>query len=69
MAKKKLRPEVGNMLWTLNYVHNYLNVYGSDNDYDHDFVLSHIDGVIEQIKKDKELKETQPISGDTLNTI
>lgn len=63
MAKKKKRPEVDRMLWTLNYVYNYINVYGSDNDYDHDFVLRHIDDVIEQIKKDKELKgdnTTQP---------
>ena len=57
MAKKKKRPEVDSMLWTLNYVYNYINVYGSDNDYDHDFVLAHIDDVIKQIKKDKELKE------------
>lgn len=68
MAKKKLRLEVSNMLWTLNYLHNYLNVYGSDNDYDHDFVLSHINGVIEQIKKDKEMKETLSVSGSTSNT-
>ncbi len=56
MAKKKMRSEVGRMLWTLNYMYNYLNTYGSENDYNHDFVLAHIQDVVDQVKKDKEKK-------------
>lgn len=56
MGKKLERPEVGEMLWTLNYLFNYLKEYGNDNDYDHDFALNHLDKVVNQINKDKELK-------------
>lgn len=56
MAKKKKREEVNRMLSTLNYCFNYVDCYGHENDYDHDFVISHLNDVIEQILKDKENK-------------
>lgn len=57
MPKKKvLREGVEKMIWTLNYVSDYIRLYGPENDYDHDFALNHISNVVEQIKKDKELK-------------
>lgn len=57
MAKKKIRPEVSKMLWTLNYMYNYIKANGPENDYDHYFALAHIDSVVQQIKRDKELKD------------
>ena len=58
MAKKKNnREDVNTMLWKLNYVYNSISCYGNENDYSHDLMASHLEDVIEVIKKDKEAKE------------
>lgn len=57
MAKKKNRQEVNDMLFSLNYVYNSINVYGNENDYDHDLMLRHLNDVVNTIKKDKENKD------------
>lgn len=57
MGKKKTyRPEVSKMMFSLNYVYNSIEVYGNQNDYSHDLMLSHLRDVITLIEKDKENK-------------
>ena len=55
MSEKIDRPGVEKMIWTLNYLSNYIKMYGHENVYDYDFVLHHIDNVVEQVMKDREL--------------
>lgn len=68
MAKKKVRKEVSDMLWSLNYVYNYINVYGPENDYEHDFVLKHLSDIKNLVEQDKKLKEEGlPLSSTDLD--
>jgi hypothetical protein len=64
MSEKIDRPGVEKMIWTLNYLSNYIKLHGHENEYDHDFVLNHIDNVVEQVNKDKELKTSTEDEND-----
>jgi hypothetical protein len=67
MAKKKIRQELLDMLWKLNYLHSYIKIYGPENDYDHDFVLNHIRDIVNQIEIDKRNKEGDTSTDGTVN--